>query len=277
MFNLLNNLNILEVLRVGLAGLCFLLSVLSFWLIQREQQRASSPRKGILRAIYTFTAVNFLTGVLVAAAGYLSPEQHAMAAEELSAKTYMTDNLSFLVDFTKWSEQTHGPVEITRTDNIRKVARTRADYVIPYFTTATSDDAISAKFLSYSRLPDFVPDERPEFAGKHFLYKIPFGDQPANSTESVSTMFTFPAGFKDPAKEWWQASVAYPSRIVSVVIRFLDSKPCKKIQAFRMKGIRGDKELLNNNRPIRSNGGAIVNWVGLNVDGDTRIEFDWEW
>jgi hypothetical protein len=45
---------------VGLAGLCFLLSLLAFWLIQREQQREGDPRHGILRAIYTFMIINKL-------------------------------------------------------------------------------------------------------------------------------------------------------------------------------------------------------------------------
>ncbi len=275
MIKALTNLNVLEILRVGLAGLCFLLSLLAFWLIQREQQRASAPRKGILQAIYTFMSVNFLTAVLVAVAGYFGPHQASgTTSDELGAKTYLTETLSFLVDLTKWTEQTHGPVEITRSDNIRKVSATRDDYVIPYFTTG---DSISAKFLSYSSPPQFLPDDQPGFAGKHYLYKVPVGDQPAAFTELVSTMFAFPTGFKNPAKEWWQASVAYPSKTVSVVIRFPDSKTCKEIHAFRILGIRGDKETMKNNEPIVSNGGAIVTWVGLNIEGNTRIEFDWDW
>jgi hypothetical protein len=273
----LNNLNVLEILRVGLAGLCFLLSLLAFWLIQREQQRASSPRRGILRAIYTFMAVNFLTAMLVAAAGYLGPQRRGPGADEFAAKTYMTESLTYLVDLTKWSEQTLGPVEITRSDNIRKAARTTEDYVIPYFTTATEPDAISAKFLSFSSPPQFVPDETAGFAGRHYLYKIPIRNEPVGFTEFVSTTFTFKTGFKNPAKEWWQASMAYPSKTVSVVIRFPSNKPCKKISAFQLQGIRGDKQELTDNQPISSNGGEIVTWVGLNIEGNNRIQFDWEW
>jgi len=178
------------------------------------------------------------------------------------------------VDLTKWTEQAHGPVEITRSDNIRKVSDTRDDYVIPYFTTGSS---IRTKFLSYSSQPEFVSDEQPGFAGKHYLYKVPIGDQPAGFTELVSTMFIFSTGFENPAKEWWQASVAYPSKTVSVVIRFPDSKLCKKIAAFRILGIRGDKQPIKNSPPLISNEGAIVTWVGLNIEGNSRIEFDWDW
>lgn len=272
---MLNNLNVLEILRVGLSGLSFLLSLLAFWLIQREQQRASSPRKGILRAIYTFMSINFLTAGLVAVAGYFGPPpQRGVTSDGLAAKTYLTDTLSFLVDLTKWKEEAHGPVEITRSESIRKVSDSHESYVVPYYTTG---DGITAKFLSYSSPPDFLPDEQPGFAGKHYLYKIRIGDEPAGFTELVSTKFTFPTGFSNPAKEWWQASIAYPSRTVSVVIRFPDAKPCKGINAFALLGIRGDKQPLRKNPPLLSNEGAIVTWVGLNIDANSRVEFDWDW
>jgi len=277
MLNAFNNINVLEILRVGLAGLCFLLSLLAFWLIHREQQRAANPRKGILRAIYTFMGVNFLTAVLVAAAGYLTPQQRATASEELSATTYMTDKLSYTVDLTKWREETRGPVEITRVDNIKKVSNTPDDYVIPYFTTASNPDALTAKFLSSSRPVDFVPDRQPGFAGQHFLYKIHLGDQPKDASESAATMFTFIGGFKDPKKEVWEASISYPSRIVSVVMLFPENKPCKKIEVSQVQGIRGDKLPLTKNKATTSQDGLIVQWTGLNIAERTRIHFEWEW
>lgn len=202
------------------------------------------------------------------------PTQRGVTTNELGATTYLTDTLTYLVDLTKWTEQAHGPVEITRSDSIRKVSDTRDDYVIPYFTTGSS---IRTRFLSYSSQPEFVPDEQPGFAGKHYLYKVTIGDQPAGFTELVSTLFIFSTRFANPAKEWWQASVAYPSKTVSVVIRFPDRKPCRKIAAFRVLGIRGDKQSIKNSPPLISNEGAIVTWVGLNVEGNSRIEFDWDW
>lgn len=276
MVEALANLDVLEILRVGLAGLCFLLSLLAFWLIQREQQRTSAPRKGILRAIHIFMSVNFLTALLVAVAGYLVPQQQVGAMTgELSAKTYLAENLTFLVDLTKWKAEEGGPVEITRSDNILKVSDTRKDYVVPYFTTG---DGIRPKFLSHSRQePEFVPDSPRASAGKHYLYKVSIGEQPKGSTESVETMFTFQNGFQGGANEWWQANVAYPSKIVSVTIRFPDNKPCKKIEVFRVGANSGDKQPIKDNEPLRSNEGTTVMWTGKNIDADTRIEFDWDW
>lgn len=65
--------NVVEILKVGLSGLCFLLSLLAFWLIHREQQRPAAPRKAILRSIYIFMASNLLVAVLVALASYVGP------------------------------------------------------------------------------------------------------------------------------------------------------------------------------------------------------------
>jgi hypothetical protein len=69
--------NVVEILKVGLSGLCFLLSLLAFWLIHREQQRPAAPRKAILRSIYIFMVSNLLVAVLVALASYVGPRQTA--------------------------------------------------------------------------------------------------------------------------------------------------------------------------------------------------------
>lgn len=65
--------NVVEILKVGLSGLCFLLSLLAFWLIHREQQRAAAPRKAILRSIYIFMTSNLLVAGLVALSTYVGP------------------------------------------------------------------------------------------------------------------------------------------------------------------------------------------------------------
>ena len=276
MVQALTSLYVLEILRVGLAGLCFLLALLAFWLIQREQQRSLSPRKRILQAIYTFMSANFLSAVLVVAAGLLMPQQSASAStDELHATTYLTDQLVFFVDFTKRKPEVGGPVEITRVDAIHKISSNREDYVIPYFTTG---DRIDAQFLAHPYLnqPEFVPDEQPDQKGKHYIYRIAIADQPKEFKEPVSTMFTFSNGFQSQTGEWWQASVAYPSKVVSVTIRFPHNKRCKNIEDYKIEGI-GNKQPLKDNEPIFSNDGTIVQWTGVKIDGKTRIGFSWDW
>jgi hypothetical protein len=34
---------------------------------------------------------------------------------------------------------------------------------------------------------------------------------------------------------------------------------------------------ITDNQPIVSNERIIATWVGLNIEGNTRIEFDWDW
>lgn len=266
------NLNILEILRLGLAGLCFLLSLLALWLIYNEQKRPNSPRKGILRAIYTFMSLNLVAAFLVGAAGYLGPRPEATRADNLNAKTYLVDHTWYLVDLTEWKEPV-GPVEITRTDFIHKVSSTTDDYVVPYFTSGTR---IDAQFKSYSRPPKFEPTTVEGSSGSHYLYKVPLGDQPAGSSETVSTIFTFPNGFKGEGATWWEASLQYPSRTVSVEIRFPALRPCKSVQAYTIAGI-SEKKPISNNEPVLSSEGKMAMWVGENIDANSRIHFAWDW
>jgi hypothetical protein len=75
MLEVFKNLDVLEILRLGLAGLCFLLSLLAFFLIYREQGREGKPREGITRAIYTFMAVNLVTALIVGTVGLAATHQ----------------------------------------------------------------------------------------------------------------------------------------------------------------------------------------------------------
>ena len=56
----LADLPILDILKLGLVGLCFLLCLLSFYLLHTEQKREGPPRKRILVSIYVFMAATFL-------------------------------------------------------------------------------------------------------------------------------------------------------------------------------------------------------------------------
>ncbi len=75
MLDVFKNLDVLGILRLGLAGLCFLLSLLAFFLIYREQGREGLPRVGIIRAIYTFMAVNLVTAIIVGTVGLVTTQQ----------------------------------------------------------------------------------------------------------------------------------------------------------------------------------------------------------
>ena len=53
-------LPVLDILKLGLVGLCFLLCLLSFYLLYTEQRRDGNPRRMILRSIYVFMGVTLL-------------------------------------------------------------------------------------------------------------------------------------------------------------------------------------------------------------------------
>jgi hypothetical protein len=275
MFRMLTNLNVLEILRLGLAGLCFLLSVLAFWLIHLEQRRSGDPRRGILQAIYIFMGLNLLASALVGATSYFAPSQQTGEnTSVLAADTYLVEHTSYLVDLTKWTPTSLGPVVVTRSDYVQKIsAKREKDYILPYFTTGKN---IDWKPLTDLTEQSFIQTNEPGTSGVHYDYHLPIGNEPMGSHHLVSNQFTFPTGFHDPEHEWWQASAAYPTEVISVVIRFPDDKPCQQIKVFKIAGIKA-KELVTDNRAVRTDGGHIVTWVGLNVEGNSRVEFDWDW
>jgi hypothetical protein len=271
---MLQNLNVVEILRLGLSGFCFLLSLLAFWLIRQEQKRSKDPRKGIVQVIYIFMAVNMTSALLVAGLGYLTQKRTVNAAEPLSAKTYLVENTSFLVDLTHWSAAAGGPAVIRRSDFVRKTSDTTADFVIPSYTTG---EGIDWKPIAYSTLPSFTELHAPDQLGRHsYEYRLPIGRQPRDHYEMVSSEFTFPSGFKNPKAEWWKAYAPYPSKTLSVVIRFPPDKPCRQIKVSRQEGAKAP-EPITDNLPLMSNGGQVVMWTGLDIAADTRIGFEWNW
>ena len=274
MKNLFEDLNVLEILRAGLSGFLFLLSFLAYRLIDREQQRPGTPRKGILRTIYVFMTANFLGAILVAVAGFITPPPSASDPNGLTSDTYLVDYTSYLVDLTQWTEATLGPVIVTRTDFVRKVSNKTEDYIIPYFTTGKS---IDCKPITFSSRPNFVgPKNDPDRKGLHYDYVLPIGHEPAGHSEMVSSQFTFPSGFTNPQKEWWESRVAYPSKTISVVFRFPANKPAKSVNVSTRRGDEAAQPISDNFANL-SDGGRIVQWVGIDQHSNSRIHFDWDW
>lgn len=59
----MDNINVIEILRVGLPGLVFLLSVLSFRLLTKEQEK-TEPKDKILKSIKQFMYINIVLAIL---------------------------------------------------------------------------------------------------------------------------------------------------------------------------------------------------------------------
>lgn len=270
---MLAHLDVLEILRVGLSGFCFLLSLLSFWLIRQEQERPSDPRGGILRVIYSFMAANLISAILVAGLGYLAQKGTVNAAEPLSAKTYLVKHTELMVDLTQW-KPVGGPVVVRRIDDVKKVSDTTADFVLPSYTNGSG---ITFKAETYSNLPSFTELHAPDQPGKHaYEYRLPMGRQPKDHMETVTSEFTFLTGFTDPKYEWWKAYAAYPTQSLTVVIRFPPNKPCRHLDVFSREGSK-ERQPITDNLPLISNGGLVVMWSGMNIPAETRIEFGWDW
>lgn len=269
---MLGNLDVVQILRVGLAGLCFLLSLLAFWLIQREQQREGDPRHGILRAIYAFMVINLLAALLV----YFGQRQKTAAASgELTSDDYLVDYTSYLFDATKWTPSTTA-VYVTRSDFIRKVSASKKDFIIHYYTTGTKITWESLA-TTQSIQPTFDgPWQEPGDQKMHYDYHLQIGNEPTNWFGLVSSRFTFLDGFKDAQHEWWLANVAYPARTLSVVFRFPSDKHAKTLKVSNIVG-ENRQVPITDNPAVSSDGGYTEIWVGVNLEARTRIRFDWDW
>ncbi len=266
-------MGVVDILRVGLSGLCFLLAYLGYRLIGKEQVRIGSPRRGILRIIQLFIASNLAAGVLCAVSGYVAQRPAPACSQELSG-SYVPDSTSFVVDLEQWQPEGKGPVVVTRTDHIRKMTSQDVDYVVPFFTTGS---VIGFENLQGSTRPLFVRNGNPDIKGRvQYDYRLPTGHQPAGYTEVVTSKFTYTDGFKNPDKEWWQGRIAFPTKTVVVTIRFADNKRCKDIEVFAIPGDQAAMPITDNPATI-SNDGRVVQWVGLNQPGNTRIQFTWNW
>jgi hypothetical protein len=268
--------SVLDILRVGLSGLCFLLAFLAYRLISQEQARSGMPRGAILRSIHVFIVSNLAAGVLCAVSGYLVRAPATVEASAQTTGSYMLDYTFFLVDLTAWQPGGKGAVVVTRTDYIRKMTDKDEDYKLPSFTTG---DRIDWEPITSTIRPRFTlrdESETPELKGHHYDFVLPVGRQPRGYMEQVSSKFTFPTGFKDPVNEWWQAYIGYPTKSVTVTIKFPDQKPCQSIDVSRITGLSKSEKIRDNSATILQDGRA-ASWTGLNEAGQTRIRFDWRW
>lgn len=83
------------ILKVGVSGLIFFLSLWSYRLISKEQERTGTPRKGILNTIYIFLGANFLFATLVAVSSFVQTQSDG---KTMSAKVVETAELEKKLD-----------------------------------------------------------------------------------------------------------------------------------------------------------------------------------
>lgn len=78
----MENLNVIEILKVGLPGLVFLLALLSFNLLSKEQGK-DHPRLSLLKAIRSFMYVNIALAALTMASPII---EHFLSKTSLTAQ-----------------------------------------------------------------------------------------------------------------------------------------------------------------------------------------------
>src|SRR5690349_21262172 len=69
MENIFQNLDFVGILSIGISGFGFLLILMAFFLIYKEQNREGEPRKGILSTIRFFMIVNIANVIIIGIIG----------------------------------------------------------------------------------------------------------------------------------------------------------------------------------------------------------------
>lgn len=86
----MDNLNIIEILKLGLPGLVFLLSLLSFRLLTKEQDK-KCPSQPILKSVKQFMHVNIFLAVLTVSASIIGDHENGCIVDStvfnIQAKT----------------------------------------------------------------------------------------------------------------------------------------------------------------------------------------------
>lgn len=133
----MDNFNVIEILKVGLPGLVFLLSVLSFKLLNREQEK-NSPSQIMLKSIKHFMYINIFLAVLTAGAPFID--------KKYSSPTQTVNNDIEDVPLT---------VTLVNNSNLDKdeaVYCRRAKYAGRFLLIADGGDAIQ-RLAKYGTLP----------------------------------------------------------------------------------------------------------------------------
>ena len=89
----MGNLNIVEILKLGLPGLIFLLSIMSYRLLSKEQSTAT-PRSSILSTLKRFMYVNILFAVLTVLAPLVDSTLQPSVEKTLSSVRVTTRSMA---------------------------------------------------------------------------------------------------------------------------------------------------------------------------------------
>lgn len=83
----LKNLDFVQILSIGISGFGFLLILLAFLLISKEQARTGEPRAGILSTIRYFMGLNLVSIIVVGVISLPSISKNGSLKQELALTT----------------------------------------------------------------------------------------------------------------------------------------------------------------------------------------------
>ena len=202
---------------------------------------------------------------------------------------YAIEHVSFNLNFDGWREveteyrdKKRSRVSIARNESIVKNLDTKDRFGYEFWTTGLNIDPEELK--SYTPLTFTFDREEIGRDGKKkrvFKLDLPMTGLKPGSHVQLGTKFNFWNGFQGINSDDWRARIEYPTRSVTVVIRFPKQKKISKPILVSLVDAQGNKKrVLSDENPVllyREDDRDIAQWSGLNILGKHFVLFEWEW
>ena len=218
----------------------------------------------------------------------ISPE--ATFSQELPKAEYVVDSSTIDLDFSLWQpvpEQERdtvkkSKVEITRSELIRKVPGTKSDFKYEFWTTGLGIEPVRLQAnVRYLQAGVERTGDRKTKRQYHLILPITEFSVAAKQVP-LETKFVFLNNFQNPAKEDWRARIQYPTKRLTIAIRFPAQKRVSDITLWLLdeKGNKVGSQPLSTTNPtaLKQDGDRqIATWQASNIPGQRAILFEWNW
>lgn len=224
----------------------------------------------------------------IAAVPEISPEPSF--SQEAAKAEYVVESSKIDLDFSLWQSVPENEretikkskVEITRSELIRKAVSTKNDFKYEFWTTGLGIEPVRLQSnVRYLQAGVERTADRKTKRQYHLILPVAEFSETGKQVP-LETKFVFLNNFQNPVKEDWRARVQYPTKLLTIAIRFPAQKHVSGITLWLLdeKGNKvGSQPLSTSNPPALKQDGdrQIATWQASNVPGQRAVLFEWNW
>ena len=196
--------SVVEILKVGVSGFAFLMALLGYFLLRKEQDR-DAPRAQILNMIRFFVCATLVFGALVGATVLLQKTPIAQVSEEPGHEgyAYIVESSVYFVDLTYWKRVDGPPTEkqsqvpVLRVDRVRKLKQVDEPYSLPFYSRGLEIgfeplvSPVGGVTATFEKVPP-PPDYKIAYE-----FQVALQRQPIGFAGDLVNRFTFWNGFQN--------------------------------------------------------------------------------